>query len=470
MTTPDPVRHWARRQPDAPALVTPSETWSWSDLEARVAACAARLGGLATGRLGVVARHQPDLVVLVLAALRARRTLAPVSTRWPAPMRAEAFDRLGVGAVAADGAAPGTLRLRDLAAPGTSLDGPPADRIDTHYSFAILHTSGSTGAPKAVLQTWGQHVASARGLAARFPLGPGDRWLLDLPLYHVGGLAVVVRCALAGATLALPDAGTGLADTARQLAPTHASLVSTQLVRLLREDVDLASLRVVLLGGSAFPPALLDAAVARGLPVVVGYGMTETTSTVTSSSLPVDRSELATSGTALPGREVRVENGEVWVRGATLFEGYVEPQTVEPRTGGETLRRPLTPEGWFATGDRGTVDARGRLVVHGRIGNGFVSGGENVQPEAIEAALVALPSVADAVVVPVPSPEYGARPVAFVRPAEGALDPGALARAVRAALPGFMVPDAFYAWDGPAGLKPDRVGLAREAARRVGEG
>ena len=457
MTTPDPVRHWADRQPGAPALVTPSEVWSWGDLDTRVAACAARLRALAPGRLGVVARHQPDLVVLVLAALRARRTLALVSTRWPAPMRADAALRLALAAVITDGSGDLGPSLQALSAPGPPHEPSRPDPIALDHPFAILHTSGSTGAPKAVLQTWGQHVASARGLAERFPLRPGDRWLLDLPLYHVGGLAIVVRCVRAGATLALPAAGTGTADAVRQLTPTHASLVSTQLVRLLREDVDLASLRLALLGGSAFPPALLDAAVSRGLPVVVGYGMTETTSTVTSSSLPTDRGELETSGTALPGREVRVVEGEVWVRGATLFEGYVD---------GDTLRRPLTPEGWFATGDRGEVDARGRLVVHGRIGNGFVSGGENVQPEAIEAALAALPSVADAVVVPVASAEYGARPVAFVRQLGDALAPEALATALRATLPGFMVPDAFHAWDGPTGLKPDRVALAAEAERR----
>ena len=461
MTPPDPVRHWADRQPAAPALVTPSEAWTWRDLDARVGALAARLGRLAPGRLGVVARHQPDLVVLILAALRARRTLALISTRWPAPMRAEAAGRLGLAALITDGTNEGETSLRDLAAPGRQPDATP-EPIGLDHPFTILHTSGSTGVPKAVLHTWGQHVASARGLAERFPLGPGDRWMLDLPLYHVGGLAIVVRCALAGAALALPDAGS-LADAVRQLAPTHASLVSTQLVRLLREDADLSSLRLVLLGGSAFPPALLDAAVARGVPVVVGYGMTETTSTVTSSSLPVERGELATSGTVLPEREVRVVEGEIWVRGATLFEGYVAPPTGPE---GDALRRPLTPDGWFATGDRGEIDARGRVVVWGRIGNGFVSGGENVQPEAIEAALAALPSVAEAVVVPVASPEYGARPVAFVRQPDGALTPDELATALRGTLPGFMVPDAFYAWDGPAGLKPDRAELAKTAERR----
>ena len=327
--------------------------------------------------------------------------------------------------------------------------------------FTVIHTSGSSGQPKAALHTVRNHVASAQGLMERFPLGPGDRWLLDLPLHHVGGLAVVIRCALAGATVALPDPAMTTTEAIGALRPTHVSLVSTQLVRLLRTDIELAAFRLVLLGGSAFPPSLLDEAVARGLPIVMSYGMTEMSSTIASSSLPVDRTALASSGTVLPGRELRISaEGEIEVRGPTLFAGYVE---------GDTVRRPVDGEGWFATGDRGEFDGAGRLIVHGRIGTGFVSGGENIQPEAIEAALAALAQVASAVVVPIPDAEFGARPVAYVHPAEGhLLDSAELAAALRATLPGFMVPVAFLPWRGPAGLKPDRQALTESASSALG--
>jgi len=347
------------------------------------------------------------------------------------------------------------VSLQKLTTPG-GIRGSALD-LDPGQSFSLIHTSGSTGDPKAALHTVGNHVVSAKGLIERFPLGPGDRWLLNLPLYHVGGLAVVLRCALAGATMALPEPGMSTAEAFQALRPTHASLVSTQLIRLMGEGVELAPLRLVLLGGSAFPPRVLDAAAARGLSVVMGYGMTEMTSTITSSLLPVDRNALATSGTVLPGRELRISNtGEIEVRGPTLFAGYVE---------GDTLRRPVDADGWFATGDRGEMDAAGRLRVHGRIGNGFVSGGENIQPETIEAALAALPEVADAVVVSVSDAEFGARPVAFVRAVEDRQpDADELATALRATLPGFMVPIAFLPWTGPLGLKPDRQALARDAS------
>ena len=460
MTILDPVRRWAERQPDATALVTPSDSWTWSELEARVDACARQLERLGFQRIGVHAATQPDLVVLVLAALRARRVLVPLSTRWPRPMLIRAMARLELASLITEEDEindADTLSLRDL----TRADGirRTLEPLRLDAPFTIIHTSGSSGDPKAVLHTVGNHVASAEGLIQRFPLGPGDRWLLNLPLYHVGGLAVAVRCVLAGATMALPEPQMTSAETVRRLQPTHASLVSTQLIRLLKENVGLASLRLVLLGGSAFPSSVLDAADVRRLPIVMSYGMTEMTSTITSSLLPVDRSALATSGTVLPDRELRIsETGEIEVRGPTLFAGYAE---------GNRLHRPVDVEGWFATGDRGEIDAKGRLVVRGRVGNGFVSGGENIQPEAIEAALTALPEVLGAVVVPVPDAEFGARPVAFVH-TTSSLDADGLATALRTTLPGFMVPVAFFAWDGPKGLKPDRQALGADARSRLG--
>ena len=290
-------------------------------------------------------------------------------------------------------------------------------------------------------------------MTERLGLEVGDRWLLDLPLYHVGGLGVVVRCVLAGATIAIPPPGTSTAEGVANLRPTHASFVATQLRRLLDAGADLSSLRAVLLGGSAIPRDLLDRALRQRVPVSVSYGMTETTATVTATD-PGDAS--GTSGRPLAYRDVRISaSGEIEVGGPTVAAVL---------DGAEI--RPLGP--WHATGDLGQIDDQGRLVVTGRADLQFVSGGENVRPEAIEAALPALDEVAEAVVVPVLDAEWGARPVALVRPtASGPLDPAALAGALRQSLPGFMVPVAFHAWAGAEGMKPDRPALTHEAERRA---
>ncbi|MGB3541420.1 AMP-binding protein, partial [Rubrivirga sp.] len=283
-------------------------------------------------------------------------------------------------------------------------------------------------------------------------------------LYHVGGLGIVMRCVLAGATMAVPSRSAPAAERVERFRPTHASFVSTQLQRLLDADADLSSLHAVLLGGSAMPAALIDRALEAGVPAVVSYGLTEMTSTVTATRLPPSRSDLATSGAPLPHRDVRIsDDGEIEVGGPTRYVGRVFEGEILP-----------APE-WHPTGDIGRFDAEGRLIVTGRRDLQFVSGGENVHPEPIEAALSALDGVLEAVVVPVPDLEFGHRPAAFVRleDVDPTRDASTFLRTcledVRATLPSFMVPIVAYEWGGAEGLKPDRPALTREAERRTGE-
>ena len=185
------------------------------------------------------------------------------------------------------------------------------------------------------------------------------------------------------------------------------------------------------------------------------YGLTEMASQVTTTPPGASKEQLRTAGRALPYREIRVSTeGEILVRGKTLFAGYL-------RNGG--LDRPLDEDGWFHTGDLGELDDGGNLRPTGRRDNLFVSGGENVQPEEIEAALLRLSGVEEAVVVPVPDPEFGARPVAFVRTSGVPAD---LAQELGRSLPRFKVPGEFHGWEGAGGMKPDRVAL-EERARRI---
>jgi len=459
---PCPVQRHAARRPEVLAVVTPEEAWTWADLDRAVTAWAGHLLGLAPPSTRVAARAEttPRFVALVLAALRTGHVIVPFSPRLPEPAVKEHLDRIACEA---------TLDLDD--GPRTTDDG---RRTTDHGQLpsiplarpaTVVFTSGSTGAPKGALLTAGNHVWSARGWAERLPLGPGDRWLLDLPLNHVGGLAVVYRCALAGAAVAIPAPKTPTAEALRALGATHASLVATQLYRLLRDgDGPLPALRALLLGGSAVPAGLLDEAHARGLPVVTSYGLTEMASTVTATAPGAPREDLATSGRLLPHRDLRVRGGEIEVRGPTRFAGYLE---------GGRLAAPFDADGWFATGDLGHLDEAGRLVVVGRRDDRFVSGGENVQPEAVEAALLALPGVARAVVVPVADAEFGARPAAFVAmEGGGAPDGAALAASLRArGLPGYLVPVAFLPWpEGEGDLKPGRAALRERAMHLVAKG
>ena len=173
----------------------------------------------------------------------------------------------------------------------------------------------STGAPKAALHTFGNHHHSALGSNANIALRAGDRWLHSLPLYHVGGLSILFRCLLAGATVALPQPGTTLGESIAGLAATHVSLVSTQLLGCCERAPTWVGWRPSSWGGPV-PSSLVDEALARGLPLHTSYGLTEMASQVTTTPPGARPEQLRTAGRALPGREVSIsERGEILVRG-----------------------------------------------------------------------------------------------------------------------------------------------------------
>jgi O-succinylbenzoic acid--CoA ligase len=325
-------------------------------------------------------------------------------------------------------------------------------------------------------------------------VNPGDRWLLSLPLYHVGGLAILFRCALGGAGVALPDPEAALAESIESCRATHLSLVATQARRLLdwgttgrgggesgEEGGGLPGrVRAVLIGGGPVPAPLLDRAVDAGWPAYTTYGCTEMASQVTTTSADASRADLATAGRPLPHRALRIdgdadaetsegseaEAGEILLGGAVLFRGYVEPDG-----DGDVRLEARDEDGWYPSGDRGRIDAEGRLRVIGRVDRLFISGGENIQPEEIEAALQQADGIDRAVVVPVSHAEYGQRPVAFVRAADW--NPNEWRRHLAARLPRFKIPDAFEPLPAQAvegRMKVDRHALRTRAEADYGTG
>jgi O-succinylbenzoic acid--CoA ligase len=243
----------------------------------------------------------------------------------------------------------------------------------------IVHTSGTTGAPKAVALTPENILANALGSAVALGLDPDERWLCPLPLSHIGGLMVLLRSAIYATTAVI-----GPADTPDV---TLASLVPTQLARLLDAGARPPS-RAVLLGGAPADPTLLQRARDAGWPVAPTYGLTQACSQVTVGAI----GDTETSGRALPGLTVTIApDGEILVDGPTV-------------AGGGTLR----------TGDLGRLDERSRLIVIGRKTDTIVSGGENVAPAEVEAVLRAHPAVADAGVFARPHPEWGEAVIARV--------------------------------------------------------
>jgi O-succinylbenzoic acid--CoA ligase len=473
---PCPLRAAADASPGAPAVVGAGGEITYGEMDRRVSGAAERVGELGFEAGDRVALYLPKdgrYLVLLLALIRAGCVACPLSTHLPprgvAPLLKKAACRALIssdenllGAVSAD-----VRKLRpepllaevSVARDRTQFSGEIHLALD--LPSTIVFTSGSAGEPKAALHTFGNHYFSALGSNTNIALAPGDRWLHSLPIYHVGGLSILFRCLLAGATVALPEPDASLGGAIA--GATHVSLVSTQLLRLLREEsFDPGELKAVLLGGGPVPVSLVDEAAARGLPIHTSYGLTEMASQVTATPPGASREELRTSGRPLPHRELSIsDSGEILVKGETLFAGYVKSDIVD---------RPLDMDGWFHTGDLGELDADGCLRVRGRKDNLFISGGENVQPEEIEEALCRIEGVEEAVVVPVPDAEFGARPVAFVRTVR--VEAESLARVLEPVLPRFKIPAAFHGWPeeaGPGGMKVDRA-FFRERALQLRQG
>lgn len=332
------------------------------------------------------------------------------------------------------------------------------DPLPENTPATLVLTSGSSGQPKAALHTLGNHFANARGSTHHIPFGPGDAWLLSLPLYHVGGLSLLFRAWVAQGTLILPAPEQPLAAALQTFQPTHLSLVSTQLYRLQQAQVRPSGLKALLLGGSALPTGLLAWAHDQEIPLHTSYGSTEMASQISSTRPGAHLQALqTTAGYILPQRELKLASDqEIWVRGNTLFQGYWQD------TG------PILPQqdGWFATGDLGQWSPEDALQIIGRKDWMFISGGENIQPEEVEKALCRLPEIAEARVVPIPHPEFGLRPVAFVRVWQELPIPETLREQLREFLPGYKIPDHFLPWPEDLttqGLKINRQALIQRA-------
>ena len=274
----------------------------------------------------------------------------------------------------------------------------------------VVTTSGTTGAPKGAQLTAAALTASAAATHDRLG-GPGA-WLLALPPYHIAGLQVLVRSALAGSVPVELDITAGfditeLPGAIRRLEPgrRYTSLVAAQLAKALADPAAaaaLAELDAVLLGGGPAPRPILDAAAAAGVAVVRTYGMSETAGGCVYDGVPLD------------GVALRVAaDGRIVVGGATLAKGYRNP--VDPD--------PFAEPGWFHTDDLGAVSEAGVLTVLGRADDAIGTGGLTVLPQPVEAALSTHPAVGDCAVFGIADDRLGQRVVAAIVLREGSEAP-----------------------------------------------
>ena len=307
------------------------------------------------------------------------------------------------------------------------------DAVEPQDTAMILYTSGTTSQPKGAMISHRAQVGNSRNLGTRYECGAGDKVWSPLPIFHIAGiLPMMMILDLGGVYMTVPhfDAGLALEMLGREGAtiayPSFVTIMQELITHPVFASTDLSRLRVMN-SNFAVQPQWIKEAVAAAMPhtVQVGtYGLTEAAGTVSTSRLS-DTYEVRTErcGTPLEDWEVRIvsiatgadcgvgEQGEIVLRGPHMLKGYYNA----PEKTAEAVR-----EGWFYTGDIGSIDAGGNVMFHGRTKDMLKVGGENVAAAEIEAMLQSHPAVNLAQVVGLPDARYAEVPAAFVELADGA--------------------------------------------------
>jgi O-succinylbenzoic acid--CoA ligase len=366
----------AQTCPDRCALIADEMAMTYAELEREATAAARRLAARGARRGATVALMLPagiEYVVMLHALMKLGAVAYPINTRLT-EAELEAELARAAPALTVNGSP-------DLG--HTEADLPLLGEHDLSALHCRILTSGTSGGPRPVGLTYGNHLWSAVGSAFNLGVEPTDRWLCCLPLFHVGGLSIVMRSVIYGTTVVVHE-GFDVDRVASSLegdGVTVISLVATQLTRLLDAGVDLLPLRAVLVGGGPVPAEVLEEAIGRGATVVQTYGLTETASQVTTLSPAEAEHRIGSAGRPLLTTHLRIQDGEILVQGPTVAPGVADE------------------DGWLHTGDLGRIDEEGFLYVIDRLGDMIVSGGENVLPTEVEEVLLRHPGVADAAVI-----------------------------------------------------------------------
>ncbi len=469
----DPLAWWASHDPARIAITDPSRgaSYSYGALDQQAtqwSAALAQLGVVAGDRVAILAQNRLDFVPALTGANRLGASLVPLNWRLSAGELArvlcdasprvllgeDRFRALAEEAVRlADGVNPAWCDL-DFDAPALLQRASPIgqrSRVDGNSAALMLYTSGSTGTPKGVVMAHRQLHWNAVATNVAWELGPNDVGPLASPLFHTGGWGVFTLPLLfCGGRMVMFDSfePDQLLHTMREQSITVAFGVPTQL-DMLRErpawGEPLPSLRWFIAGGAPCPQRVRDAVWDAGYNFREGYGLTECGPNCFTTTNAIARANPGTVGHPLPFLEMRLTNddgaivsanevGELQLRGPQLFDGYFNAPALTAEV--------MTADGWLRTGDLALRRDDGVWAIRGRRKEMYISGGENVFPGEVEAALLGCTGVAEAAVIGVADERWGEVGCALVVRAIGHdhLDDAAIIAAARERLAGYKVP------------------------------
>jgi fatty-acyl-CoA synthase len=434
----DPLRFWARVAPERAALVVPgtaslaTRRWSYAELDAEAGRWAAELrarGVVAGDRVAVLAGNRTEVIHLFFAAGRIGAALVPLNWRLAAPELAAIVADAAPALLLAESrfsalAGAAAVSLEEVAAAAARRERPAGHRAaDAEEPWLVLYTSGSTGTPKGAVLPHRQILFNAIATSTAWELGPGDVAPISTPLFHTGGWNVFATPLwFRGGTVVLLDGfePESFLAALTEHGCTRALVVPTQLLMLtecVAWGTPLPRLRHFISGGAPCPATLAERVRRAGYGFREGYGLTECGPNCFATSDRLAAEAPGSVGFPVPFLEMKLVDeegaevapgmaGELLLRGPQLFSGYLGRPDLTAAA--------ITGDGWLSTGDLAVRDPAGLYRICGRRKEMFISGGENVYPGEVEAALLEMPQVLEAVVVGVPDPRWGEVGIAYV--------------------------------------------------------
>lgn len=456
------IKDWLSQRaainPETTALIYQDKIFTYRDLDGLAVEAYSAFKGLGVKKgdiIGVLMPNVPEFIILIHALARVGAVLLPINTRLTQLEIAAILKPVDVEWLFVHDETKDILKGAELDGiniiaweeikPGEESSAAHDPETDLNFEDiqGIYFTSGTTGTPKGAMLTFGNIFWSSVGSAMRLDSQNNDKWLICMPLYHIGGLSIVQRCCLYGTTIVLQSKfePSATLDLIENSVTSMISLVPTMLHRLLPLEGAvpiLKKLRVILLGGAAASSALLEDSVRQGLPVAATYGLTETASQVATSLINDIDASNGSVGKPLMLNEVIILNengeslptgviGEIAVRGPVVMSGYYGEDANDPSE-------------HFLTGDLGYINDNGDLWVETRRTDLIVSGGENVYPLEIENVLNGHPEIRESAVVGIKNEEWGQIVVSVVIPNSDQISESDVTEYCRTKLAGFKVP------------------------------
>jgi fatty-acyl-CoA synthase len=396
------IEHWAAHFPNKVALHFDGRDWTYAELWQQVEQTTATLDVHKGDRVAWLGYNNPAMLALLFALARRGAMLVPLNWRLTAAEHREILADCAPRWLFCDSDFAEHARKLGVTIGRLDEQRPTANEGSDSDDLLIVYTSGTTGKPKGAMLAQSALLWNAYNSIHAHDMRQSDHVLTCLPMFHVGGLNNQTLPALvSGASVTLHkrfEPGAWLSDVASRR-PTLSLLVPATMAAVIQhpawQDTDLSSLRLLMTGSMVVPDSLIRAFHARGVPVGQIYGATETAPIATVLLREDATRKVGSAGKPAPHCEVKLIDGELWLRGPALMRGYW------PDMSG------LTPDGWFRSGDLGRIDEESFFWIVGRSKDVIISGGENVHPAELENVLADCPKIAEAAVVGIEDAKWG---------------------------------------------------------------